>query len=283
MNIPLEQYRQAADYIRAHLTGQPEVCLVLGSGLGRLADEVEDAVRIPYADIPGFPRSTVASHAGMMLCGRLCGREVIVMAGRFHYYEGYDMETAAFYVRVMHLLGVRRLLLTNAAGGVNPDFRVGDFMLIADHIKLCAESPARGAGEPAFGPRFFDMTRTYSPALLTLARTCAQTLGQPLREGVYFFMAGPQFETPAEIRAVRLLGGDAVGMSTVPEAVAAAQCGMAVLGISCITNMAAGMVPQSTVSDDEVTVNAAQASGRFMRLMKAILGALEREDAACEK
>lgn len=189
MNIPLEQYRQAADYIRAHLTGQPEVCLVLGSGLGRLADEVEDAVRIPYADIPGFPRSTVASHAGMMLCGRLCGREVIVMAGRFHYYEGYDMETAAFYVRVMHLLGVRRLLLTNAAGGVNPDFRVGDFMLIADHIKLCAESPARGAGEPAFGPRFFDMTRTYSPALLTLARTCAQTLGQPLREGVYFFMA----------------------------------------------------------------------------------------------
>lgn len=278
MNIPLEQYRQAADYIRARLTGQPEACLVLGSGLGRLADEVEDAVRIPYADIPGFPRSTVASHASTMLCGRLCGRRVIVMAGRFHYYEGYDMETAAFYVRVMHLLGVGRLLLTNAAGGVNPDFRVGDFMLITDHIKLCAETPARGAEEPAFGPRFFDMTRTYSPALLALARTCAQTLGQPLREGVYFFMAGPQFETPAEIRAIRLLGGDAVGMSTVPEAIAAAQCGMEVLGISCITNMAAGMVPQSTVSDDEVTVNAALASERFIRLMKAVLGAMERED-----
>ena len=270
MNIPLEQYRQAADYIRAHLTGQPEVCLVLGSGLGRLADEVEDAVRIPYADIPGFPRSTVASHAGMMLCGRLCGREVIVMAGRFHYYEGYDMETAAFYVRVMHLLGVRRLLLTNAAGGVNPDFRVGDFMLIADHIKLCAESPARGAEEPAFGPRFFDMTRTYTPALLTLARTCAQTLGQPLREGVYFFMAGPQFETPAEIRAARLLGADAAGMSTVPEVIAANHCGMQVLGFSLCANMAAGILDQP-LSEQEVLDAAAAAAEKFSALVRGCL------------
>ena len=163
MNIPLEQYRQAADYIRAHLTGQPEVCLVLGSGLGRLADEVEDAVRIPYADIPGFPRSTVASHAGMMLCGRLCGREVIVMAGRFHYYEGYAMEDVVLPTRVMAALGAQRLVLTNAAGGIGPDLAPGDLMLLTDHIASFVPSPLIGPNEEAFGPRFPDMTAVYLP------------------------------------------------------------------------------------------------------------------------
>lgn len=278
MAIPFEEYQKAAEFIRdrAELGGQPlpEICLVLGSGLGRLAREMEDAVTLPYEEIPGFPRSTVESHAGLLKVGRLAGRPAAVLSGRFHYYEGYDMETVAFYVRVMHLLGVKKLVLTNAAGGVNEQFRVGDLMLLTDHIKLCAESPSRGAVDPRLGQRFFDMTHTYSPALRRTAKDCAARQGLTLREGVYFFMAGPQFETPAEIRAIRLLGGDAVGMSTVAEAIAASQCGMEVLGISCITNMAAGMVPDTLVSDEEVTQNAALASDGFCRLMRDIAAVL---------
>lgn len=274
MAIPFEQYQKAAEYIRARAEqgGQPlpEICLVLGSGLGRLAREMTGAVTLAYEEIPGFPRSTVESHAGLMKIGRLEGRPAAVLSGRFHYYEGYDMETVAFYVRVLHLLGVKKLILTNAAGGVNQQFHVGDLMLITDHIKLCAESPSRGSIDPRLGQRFFDMTHTYSPALRSTAKDCAARLGLSLREGVYFFMAGPQFETPAEIRAIRLLGGDAVGMSTVAEAIAASQCGMEVLGISCITNMAAGMVPDTRVSDEEVTQNAALASDSFCGLMRSI-------------
>lgn len=278
MVIPFEQYERAADFIRqrAEQGGQPlpEICMVLGSGLGRLADEMTKAVTLPYEEIPGFPRSTVESHAGLLKIGQLEGRPTAVLSGRFHYYEGYDMETVAFYVRVMYLLGVKKLVLTNAAGGVNEGFQVGDLMLIADHIKLCAESPSRGAIDSRLGQRFFDMTHTYSPALRQTARDCAARLGIPLREGTYFFMAGPQFETPAEIRAIRLLGGDAVGMSTVAEAIAASQCGLEVLGISCITNLAAGMVPGTLVSDQEVTQNAALAADNFCRLMRGIAAAL---------
>ena len=272
--IPRETYEQAAAFLRGRLPVVPDTALVLGSGLGLLADEVEDVLRLSYAAIPGFPRSTVASHAGELVAGKLAGRPVMVLSGRFHFYEGYDMETVCFYVRVLHLLGVRRLLLTNAAGGVNTAYRVGDFMLLADHIKLSSVSPARGAGDPAFGPRFFDLTTVYTPRLRVLARDCAGPLGVPVHEGVYFYMAGPQFETPAEIRAIRLLGGDAVGMSTVGEAIAAAQCGMEVLAVSCITNLAAGMVPGTAVTDDEVTVNADKASGLFIRWMKAIVSRL---------
>ena len=278
MSIPFERYEKAAAFIRERLgksvSPMPEVCLVLGSGLGRLAGEVTDPVEIPYEEIPGFPCSTVKSHAGKLVAGRLSGRPVAVMAGRFHYYEGYDMETLTFYVRVMRLLGVGKLVLTNAAGGVNESFRVGDLMLITDHIKLCAESPARGETDPRFGDRCFDMTYTYSPALAAKARRAAEELDIPLREGVYFFMAGPQFETPAEIRAVRRLGGDAVGMSTVAEAIAARQCGMEVLGLSCITNLAAGMQPETEVSDQEVTQNAAAAADTFCSLMRKIAGVI---------
>lgn len=267
-----QDYERGAAVIRERAgTRRPEIAVVLGSGLGRLADRVENAVRIPYAEIPGLPPSTVASHAGVLVLGRLMGRETAVLSGRFHYYEGYDFATVCAYVRILHLLGVRKLLLTNAAGGVNATYRVGDFMLITDHIKLCAESPSRGAVPPVFGQRFFDLSRAYTPRLQDVARECARRLEVPLKEGVYFFMAGPQFETPAEIRAIRALGGDAVGMSTVPEAIAAAQCGMEVLGVSCITNLAAGMSGDGTVSDDEVTANAAQVSGRFVALMEAIV------------
>ena len=230
--IPLTEYEQAAAYLRSRLVEIPQTAVVLGSGLGRLAREAEDAVRIPYTDIPGFPQSTVASHAGL------------------HYYEGYDMETVCFYVRVLHLLGVRRLVLTNAAGGINDSFQVGDLMLITDHLKFFSESPSRGQVPPVFGERFFDMSRAYTPALREIAAVCAAKLHIPLREGIYAFMPGPQFETP--------------------EVIAASQCGMEVLGISCITNLAAGMVPDGVVSDEEVTVAAGEASGRFCALVTAI-------------
>ena len=265
------QYEQSARFLRERIGCQPVLGLVLGSGLGALADDLTDAVRIPYEEIPGFPRSTVASHAGQLAVGKLSGKPVAMLCGRFHFYEGYDMATAAYYVRVLKLLGVRGLLLTNAAGGVNLTYRPGDFMLIADHIKLCAESPVRGVHDPVWGERFFDMSRVYDPALRRMAQEAAEQMALPLHEGVYFYMAGPQFETPAEIRAIRTLGGDAVGMSTVPEVIVAAQCGLPVLGLSCITNMAAGMVANRVVSDEEVTETAGAGSARFRELCRRVV------------
>ena len=265
------QYEQSARFLRERIGCQPVLGLVLGSGLGALADDLTDAVRIPYEEIPGVPRSTVASHAGQLAVGKLSGKPVAMLCGRFHFYEGYDMATAAYYVRVLKLLGVRGLLLTNAAGGVNLTYRPGDFMLIADHIKLCAESPVRGVHDPVWGERFFDMSRVYDPALRRMAQEAAEQMALPLHEGVYFYMAGPQFETPAEIRAIRTLGGDAVGMSTVPEVIVAAQCGLPVLGLSCITNMAAGMVANRVVSDEEVTETAGAVSARFRELCRRVV------------
>lgn len=279
MNELTVRMEQAADVVRERLsvagTPVPKIALVLGSGLGYLADELTDAVRIPYTDIPHFPRSTVASHAGFLAAGRLDGAPLFVLSGRSHYYEGYTFEDVTFYVRVLQALGVKTLILTNAAGGVNTAFSVGDLMLITDHIKLCADSPVRGPSDERLGARFFDMTHTYTPRLQALARCAAAELFVPLREGVYFYMGGPQFETPAEIRMIRLLGGDAVGMSTVPEAIVAAQSGMELLGISCITNLAAGMVDGCEVSDDEVVVAAAAASRTFGELMKRIVNRIE--------
>jgi purine-nucleoside phosphorylase len=275
MNGYIQRLEEAAAAISARLAQNgavmPRVALVLGSGLGYLADELTDAVRIPYEEIPHFPLSTVASHAGFLAVGRLNGTPLLVLSGRTHYYEGYSFDTVTFYVRVLAKLGIRTLILTNAAGGVNPDFRVGDLMLITDHIKLCADSPSRGPSDERLGPRFFDMTHTYAPHLQEVAREAAAEHEMTLREGVYFYMGGPQFETPAEIRMIRLLGGDAVGMSTVPEAIVAAQCGLQLLGISCITNMAAGMVEGAEVSDDEVVVAAATVSRTFGALMETIV------------
>ncbi len=275
MSTQREQALQAAAYIKQRVctAGVPmaDTAIVLGSGLGFLAERMTDTVCIPYTDIPGFPVSTVDSHAGMLIVGTLAGKAVFAFSGRFHYYEGYDFSTVTFYVRVLHCLGVRTLVLTNAAGGINESFVTGDLMLITDHIKLCADSPERGEADPFFGPRFFDMTETYTPRLRSVARGAADTLSLNLREGVYCYMGGPQFETPAEIRALRLLGGDAVGMSTVPEAIVASRCGMDVLGISCITNMAAGVVAGTRISDEEVTEVAARCSARFSALVCAIL------------
>ena len=282
MSTEREQVQRAAAYIeeRARCAGVPlgDTAIVLGSGLGFLAERMENAVRIPYEEIPGFPTSTVASHAGILSVGQLAGKSVVAFSGRFHYYEGYDFRTVTFYVRVLFCLGVKTLILTNAAGGINETFCPGDLMLINDHIKLCADSPERGEADPFFGQRFFDMTETYTPWLCDVAKAAAESLSIPLHEGVYCFMGGPQFETPAEIRALRVLGGDVVGMSTVPEAIVASRCGMDILGISCVTNMAAGVVAGTRINDDEVTEVAGRTSGRFSALICDILERLERAE-----
>jgi len=264
---------EAAAFLRDKLGPAPKLALVLGSGLGGLAEEVADPVRIPYAQIPGFPTSTAPGHAGKLVYGRLAGRPVIVMQGRFHFYEGYPIERVVFPVRVFKAFGVERLFLTNASGGVNPDFSPGDFMLIRDHINMTGHNPCIGPNAPAMGERFFDMSRAYSPSLRALARRAAEELGQPLREGVYEWFTGPSFETPAEIKAARALGADAVGMSTVPEAIAAAHCGLEVLGISCITNMAAGILDQPITSEEVLEISAArgpQFSALVRRLVELI-------------
>ena len=250
--------------------GKADIGVILGSGLGDYAEALEDAVKLPYSEIPGFPRSTVAGHAGMWCCGTLYGKRVVMMQGRFHYYEGYGMKDVTLPVRVMQKIGVKTLVVTNAAGGVNLAYHRGDFMLIADHIKLNGSSPMRGRNVDEFGPRFFDVTRMYTPELRELAKSCAAKLGFSVHEGVYFFMPGPQFETPAEIRAIRLLGGDAVGMSTVTEALTAAHCGLPLLGISVITNMAAGITGEA-VSGEEVNETGAAVAERFSRYLEKIL------------
>lgn len=267
-----EFYQKSAEYLQKCIPEAPEIALVLGSGLGPLADELENPVVIPYSDIPNFLTSTVQSHAGKLIFGRLSGKRVVCMSGRFHSYEGYDFEELAAPVRVLRLLGAKQIILTNAAGAVNTAYHVGDIMVITDHIKLSGDSPMRGPNVDEFGQRFFDVTDLYTPALQAVALRCAQRLSQQYRmqRGVYFFMGGPQFETPAEIRAIRTLGGDAVGMSTVTEALTAAHCGMQVLGLSLMTNMAAGVLPQK-LSDDEVTVAAREASGRFQELLREIV------------
>ncbi len=281
MNTEQSKVQAAAAYIREAAAQRqiplPQVAVVLGSGLGALTEQLETAVQLPYTDIPHFPVPTVASHAGVLHIGSLRGTPVFLFSGRYHYYEGYDFRTVTFYVRVLHELGVKVLALTNAAGGINTEFAVGDFMLITDHIKLCADSPERGAGDGWFGPRFFDMTTAYTPRLCAVAHQSAAAVPVSLREGVYCFMGGPQFETPAEIRALRLLGGDAVGMSTVPEAITASRCGMEVLGLSCITNAAAGVVEGAPVSDEEVTETANRVAREFCALVSEIVHRLGKD------
>jgi len=243
MDKLMDKMQEAAMYITSRIGSDPvHIGMVLGSGLGGLADELQDAVAISYKDIPYFPVSTVFGHKGKLVVGTLEGKRVMCMQGRFHYYEGYGMDQVVFPIQVMHALGINNLLVTNAAGGVNTSYKPGDLMLIVDHIKLIADSPMRGPNYDSLGERFFDMTNAYDKKLSALAREEAKRLGITLQEGVYMFFAGPSYETPAEIRAARILGSDAVGMSTVPEALAASHMRMKVLGISCITNMAAGIL-----------------------------------------
>ena len=261
---------EAAEYLRARLPARPDLALVLGSGLGGLADRIEDPVYIPYGQIPHFPVSTAPGHAGRFVFGRLSGRMVLCMQGRFHYYEGHDMAAIALPVRVLKALGCRALVLTNAAGGVNWDFSVGDFMLITDHINFMGANPLRGENDDAIGPRFCDMTHVYTPEFQQTARQVAAQQGITLREGVYLGYMGPSFETPAEIRAVRALGGDAVGMSTAPEVIVAGHCGMEVLGITLLSNMAAGILDQP-LTEEEVLRAGETAREKFSALIRACL------------
>ncbi|MDA8427154.1 MAG: purine-nucleoside phosphorylase [Treponema sp.] len=246
-----DQIGEAAAFIRSRIASVPRIALVLGSGLGVLAEEVEGAVVVPYSDIPHFPVSTAPGHAGRLVAGRLGGRDVLVMQGRFHYYEGYPVSRIAFPVRVFKALGVEILFLTNAAGGADPRFSPGDLMIITDHINLTGQNPCVGENDERIGRRFFDMSSAYDPGLRAAAKRAGSQLGLGLREGVYAWFTGPSYETPAEIRMARTLGASAVGMSTVPEVIAAVHCGLRVLGVSCITNLAAGMSDRP-VSSDEV-------------------------------
>ena len=266
-----EQYAASAEAIRARIGGfRPRVLLILGSGLGSLGDAVEDPIAVPYSEIPHMKFSTAPGHKGQFLFGRLAGCDVAVMQGRLHAYEGWSFADAAYPVRVARLLGAETLVVTNAAGAVNVDFEVGDIMLITDQIKLFGDSPLRGPNVAEVGPRFPDSTHTYTPALQAIARKAAETLSIPLREGVYMYFPGPQYETPAEIRAARLLGADAVGMSTVPEAIVARHCGMNVLGFTLCTNMAAGVLDQP-LSGEEVIEAGNAAAPRFSALVRACL------------
>lgn len=253
--------------------GKADIGVILGSGLGDYAEALEDAVKLPYSEIPGFPRSTVAGHAGMWCCGTLYGKRVVMMQGRFHYYEGYGMKDVTLPVRVMQKIGVKTLIVTNAAGGVNLGYHPGELMVIGDIFSMTAQNPLIGPNLDAFGPRFPDMSCAFDKELRALAHECANEQGFALREGVYAQMTGPTYETPAEIRMLRTLGADAVGMSTVPEVIAANHCGMKILGISLVTNMAAGVLDQP-LSGQEVIDAANAASARFEKLMIAFLEAL---------
>jgi len=249
---------------------QPQIGMVLGSGLGILADEIEDAVEVNYSEIPNFPVSTVEGHDGKLIIGKLKNKYVMAMKGRFHYYEGYNMDVVSMPIRVMKLLGINNLLVTNAAGGINKDYEPGDLMIIKDHIKFFSDSPLRGKNMDEFGPRFNDMSNVYTEELRELAKEIAYGLDMNIREGVYAFMPGPSYETPAEIRMLSILGADAVGMSTVPEVIVAAHSGMKVLGISCITNMAAGILNQP-LSHQEVMETAERVKESFGILVRTII------------
>jgi purine-nucleoside phosphorylase len=267
-----EPVREAAAFLRTRLTVVPEVAVVLGSGLGGFTDSLGQAVRIQYEDIPHWPASRVVGHAGVLVAGSAGRQPVLALSGRVHFYEGHDLSTVTFAVRVLGALGVRVLVLTNAAGGINPGFDVGALMLIDDHINLMGANPLVGPNEERFGPRFPDMSEVYSRRLRVVASDVAAGLGLTLEHGVYIAVTGPSYETPAEIRAFRTMGADAVGMSTAPEAIVARHMGMEVLGISCISNMAAGLLPQPLTEEEVI-----ETTGRVRDTFAGVLvGILER-------
>ena len=270
MNEPFAFYEKTAEYVKQRAPFVPEIALILGTGLGPLAGQIENPVTLDYREIPNFLVSTAPDHAGKLIFGTLEGKKLVCMSGRFHTYEGYDFEQLSIPVRLFKLLGVKQVIVTNAAGGVNEGYRPGDIMVISDHIKLNGASPMRGKNLPEFGDRFFDVTRMYTPELRETAKRCAQGSGLTVHEGVYFFMTGPQFETPAEIRAIRTLGGDAVGMSTVTEALTAAHCGLPVLAMSVITNMAAGVLDQP-LTTEEVSETGRMIEQQFSAYLKSII------------
>jgi purine-nucleoside phosphorylase len=275
LSLPLyEQLHVAVNVIQSQLgASRPAVGLVLGSGLGAFADTLQRPHVIEYRDIPHFPVSGVEGHAGRLVVGELHGVTVAAMQGRVHFYEGHDLVKVTFPIRALVLLGAKTLVITNAAGGVNPAYQPGELVLLADHLNLFPEGPLRGGHDPRLGPRFPDMTRAYAPELRDLARRVGKDLGLDLAEGVYAGLPGPSYETPAEVRMLRGLGADLVGMSTVPEVIVANHQGARVLGISCVTNLAAGITGER-LSHDEVTETAARVRKTFSALLSGIIQAL---------
>jgi len=264
-------YKEAVEFIKQKIGDmKPETAIVLGSGLGVLKDEIENKIVIKYEDIPEFPISTVEGHAGELIIGELSGKSIIAMNGRFHYYEGYHIKQTVFPIRVFSLLGVKKIILTNAAGGINTNIKEGSFMVINDHLSFFTESVLRGKNEDEFGIRFPDMSEVYDKEEVEKMKLIIEKHTGTVVEGVYAYMKGPCYETPAEIRALRILGADAVGMSTVPEAIVARHSGMKVVAVSCITNMAAG-VTNKKLSHEEVKATADRVKGEFKEIIKEYL------------
>jgi purine-nucleoside phosphorylase len=269
----IQEIQEAAAFIKKETNITPQIGLILGSGLGVLADLIEEPIVIDYSRIPHFPVSTVEGHAGELVVGSIKGKQVLMMKGRFHAYEGYGAETVSFPVRVMKELGVQTLIVTNAAGGINESYQVGDLMVITDHLNMTFRNPLIGPNDSALGVRFPDMSEAYSKRLRKLAHDVAATQDFKLQEGVYVGLLGPNYETPAEIRMFRTLGGDSVGMSTVPEVIVARHAGIEVLGFSCISNMASGILDQP-LSHSEVMETTEKVKPKFLKLVLGIIEAL---------
>lgn len=282
MEIPSEWFEETADYIKAKIKDVPETVIILGSGLGILADQIENKIIMDYKDIPHFPVSTVKGHAGELIFGMLNYTNVLAMNGRFHYYEGYDISQVTFPIRVFAKLGIKNIIITNAAGGINLNYNPGDIMLIKDHINFSGVSPLRGKNLDEFGTRFPDMSNVYDKEVIALAEQLCGELGIYINEGVYAYLQGPNYETASEIKALRTLGADAVGMSTVPEAIVATHSGLRVVAISCITNMATGILPKP-LSHDEVKETAEFASSKLSNLVRLLVIALSKKDSLSEK
>ena len=270
-----ERAEHATRVIRSRTSVEPRIAVVLGSGLGGFADDFDEAVAIPYTDIPGFVRSTAQGHAGQLVIGKVDSVPVLAMQGRMHYYEGYSLEEVTFPIRAFKLLGIKTLVLTNAAGGINVQLTQGALMVISDHVNLMGVNPLRGPNDERFGPRFPDMSAVYSAELQELVVEEAKAINVEVRRGIYGGLTGPSYETPAEIHLLRNLGADAVGMSTVPEAIVARHMGIEVLGISCITNMAAG-ISDEPINHEEVMATGDRVRGTFTELLRQVISAINR-------
>ena len=266
----MQKIMETADYVKGRIGKIPRFVVILGSGLGAFADCLEDKTEIEFAEIPNFPESTVDGHKGKLVTGNLCQVPVMVLQGRFHYYEGYSMDQVVFPLRCMLHLRVENLIVTNAAGSVDRNYKPGDLVLIRDHIKLFGDSPLRGPNIDTFGPRFNDMSAPYTKTIRKLAKKCGRQLDISLKEGVYFYMPGPSYETASEVQAINILGANVVGMSTAPEVIVAAHGGMKILGISCITNMATGIADQ-VLNHDEVVKTGELVGKKFIGLLQRII------------
>ncbi|MCR2042639.1 purine-nucleoside phosphorylase [Anaerosalibacter massiliensis] len=266
----LEKINQSGEYILSKVDYKPSIGIILGSGLGELAEKIENKTIIKYDEIPNFPISTVEGHKGRLILGDLENKKVVAMQGRFHFYEGYPLEDVTFPIRVMKSMGIETIIVTNAAGGINEKFSPGDLMLITDHINFTGKNPLMGKNIDELGLRFLDMTSAYDENLISIAKKSSKTLGINLKEGVYMWFTGPTYETPAEVKLARILGADAVGMSTVPEVIIARHGGMKVLGISCITNMAAGILDKP-LNHEEVVETSEKVKGTFEKLVREIV------------